>query len=562
MPSPFSITAATNSVRLDDRRQGAATFTVFNASGRTLQGRIQIAPLGQAAASWFQADGAPNRAFAIGGTEQIVVSVAVPAAAPPGSYSFRLDMVGVDNPDEDYTAGPVVTFEAAAAAPKKPFPWWIAAVVAVAVIAALAFILTRPRPVAVPALRGQSVGDARAALNAAGLKLGDISEGASDGLAAGLVVASTPAAGAPVARGATVALVVAAQPSPTATPLPQPTPFGGGAGRIAFVSNRDGNLEIYIMNADGSGETNLTRNPDPDFAPAWSPDGAQLAFVSVPSGGQDARLVVAQADGSNPRLVSGSLGYNLAFLTGAGATITTPPSDFPRPAWSPDGKQLVFVAANGQLATVRADGSGVMTLVAAGGSPPSVIYSYPTWSPDGRRIVFAQLDTASGRQDLMVINADGSGLQPLVVNGAYNRDPAWSPDGKRIAFASNVDAGFNEIYVINADGSNQQRLTTNTSDDTVPTWSPDGAFLAYVSSQNASADLSVMAADGSGQIILTENAAEDIDPAWSPDGTRLAYAANRNANPYQVYTMRRDGGEKRLLTESVAGDSAMPAWQP
>ena len=81
MPSLFAITAATNSVRLDDRRQGAATFTVFNASGRALQGRIQIVPLGQAAASWFQGDGAPNRAFAIGGTEQVSVSLAVPPAA-------------------------------------------------------------------------------------------------------------------------------------------------------------------------------------------------------------------------------------------------------------------------------------------------------------------------------------------------------------------------------------------------------------------------------------------------------------------------------------------------
>ena len=202
-------------------------------------------------------------------------------------------MGGGCNPVEDSAAGAVVTFEVPAAPPpKKPFPWWIVAVVAVAVIAVLLFVLTRPRPVSVPVLRGQSVSDARAALTAAGLKLGDISEGASDGIAAGLVVASTPGPGTPVARGATVALVVASQPTPTATPLPQPTPFGGGAGRIAFVSNRDGNLEIYVMNADGSGETNLTRNPDPDFAPSWSPDGKRLAFVSVPPGGQDARLVV------------------------------------------------------------------------------------------------------------------------------------------------------------------------------------------------------------------------------------------------------------------------------
>lgn len=560
MPSPFAITAASNSVRLAEQRQGQAAFTVFNASGRALQGRIQIVTQGQTAADWLKVTGALTRSFAIGGTEQVMVSIAVPAAAAPGSYTFRLDVVGVDNPDEDFSAGPVVTFEVPAAPPpKKPFPWWILAVIAaVIVIAVVVFVLTRPKTATVPALRGQSVVNAQATLTAAGLKLGNVVEGPDDGVGAGLVVASTPGPGSEVSRGAAVALVAAAQATPTPTPSPQPTPFGGGSGRITFVTNRTGNLDIYNINADGSSEVNLTRRPDAEFAPSWSPDGQRLAYVLLPVGGPPAQLYVADSNGGGRRLVSGNAGYTMSFLGGA-TSLTSPPMGFPLPSWSPDSKQIVFTGAKGQLLVGTIDG-GEPTEIATFSA--NDIVSYPQWSPDGTRIVFLRYDSQQGSQDLMLINPDGSGLQPLLVNGAYNQNPTWSPNGKQIAFASNVDAGFNEIYVIDANGANQQRLTNNNVDDTRPAWSPDGTLLAYISSQNGSADISVMRADGSDALVLTENAAEDIDPAWSPDGTRLAFAANRNANPYQIYTMRRDGGEKRLVTRTAAGDSASPTWQP
>lgn len=129
MPGPFAITAVTNSVGLDANRRGTASFTVFNASGRPVRGRAQLVSEDPAAAAWLTLDGEPERDLPIADTEQYTVQIAVPPDAPAGSYPFRLDMVGVENPDEDYTAGPTVTFVVPEPAPKKPFPWWILLVI-------------------------------------------------------------------------------------------------------------------------------------------------------------------------------------------------------------------------------------------------------------------------------------------------------------------------------------------------------------------------------------------------------------------------------------------------
>lgn len=151
MASPFSITTATNTVILNDKRQGQATFTVTNLMGRLLRGRAQLVSQDPAAAKWLSIAGAAERDFAIAGTEQYAVEIAVPATAAAGSYSFHLDMVGVENPDELFTKGPTVAFAVPVTPPpRKPFPWWIvvagAAVVLLLVVGIIVFMITRPAP--------------------------------------------------------------------------------------------------------------------------------------------------------------------------------------------------------------------------------------------------------------------------------------------------------------------------------------------------------------------------------------------------------------------------------
>jgi hypothetical protein len=147
MANPFNITAAANSLRLDSKLQAQTSFTVYNNSGRIMRGRARIAPQDPATEKWLTLAGEAEKDFPIAGTQQYNVQIAVPAGSPPGSYPFRLDVVGTENPDEEFSQGPTVTFEVPAAPPaKKPFPIWIPIVAVVALLVVggvIAFLATR-----------------------------------------------------------------------------------------------------------------------------------------------------------------------------------------------------------------------------------------------------------------------------------------------------------------------------------------------------------------------------------------------------------------------------------
>ena len=218
-------------------------------------------------------------------------------------------------------------------------------------------------------------------------------------------------------------------------------------GMIAFTSDRDGNAEIYVMNADGSNQINITNNSAYDSVPCFSPDGTKIAFVSLRDG--NAEIYIMNADGSNQ------------------TRLTNNPAWDSVPCFSPDGTKIAFESdrdGNYEIYIMNADGSNQTNI-----TNNSAWDWVPCFSPDGTKIAF--ISARDGNYEIYIMNADGSNQTNITNNSAYDMDPCFSPDGTMIAFTSDRD-GNSEIYIMNADGSNQTNITNNSAYDVSPSWGP------------------------------------------------------------------------------------------
>lgn len=214
--------------------------------------------------------------------------------------------------------------------------------------------------------------------------------------------------------------------------------------RIAFVSDRDGNSEIYAADPDGTNLARLTNTPAQERQPSWSPDGTKLVAS------RDGMLVTISSDGSGTSSL-GVPGYN--------------------PSWSPDGRTIAFDNGNGIYLLTPATGA-VSRLTSEG--DPAVD---PAWSPEGSELAY----TSQGH-GVTLIRLDGSNRR--VVGTPDTHHPVWSPDGTRLAFRGHRDdytvfysGGYiayrgGDIYTMAADGSDVVKITNtqHATIDTSPAW--------------------------------------------------------------------------------------------
>ena len=293
-------------------------------------------------------------------------------------------------------------------------------------------------------------------------------------------------------------------------PTPEPTPQDADVNtpRIAFHSNRDGNWNIYVMKPDGSNQTRLTDNPAADSWPSWSPDGRRITFISSrddPDPNDDDtiwEIYVMNADGSGQtRLTNDSAWHSLPrwspdgqriayqsrtdgnwqiYVMNADGSDRTRLTDESRsssePSWSPDSQRIAFTSyrdGNNETYVMSADGSAQTRL-----TDDAANDRFPSWSPDGQRIAFYSYRDENW--DIYVMNADGSAQTRLTDNPARDIRPSWSSDGRHIAFSSDRDdpdpdddERIMSIYMMNADGSGQTRLTDNSASDHASDWSPN-----------------------------------------------------------------------------------------
>jgi len=223
-----------------------------------------------------------------------------------------------------------------------------------------------------------------------------------------------------------------------------------GGDRLAFVSDRDGYADIWVVDRDGRKSVNLTHDKAKDNSPAWSPDGEWIAFSSV----RDSpywELYVMRSDGSEVR--------RLTWWEDA--------SDL-WPSWSPDGSRLAFASkrdGNWEIYTVALDGGDLTRLT---DNPADDMH--PAWSPDGHWISFDSL--RDGYADVFVVRAAGGDARNLTsLAWASDLGPTWSPDGGRIAFYSDRNGDW-DVYAMAVDGSSLVRLTTEDTRDQLPAWRP------------------------------------------------------------------------------------------
>ena len=384
-----------------------------------------------------------------------------------------------------------------------------------------------------------------------------------------------------------VAAAIAATALLAGSASPAPNAYPGRNGLIAFASSRDGlGPGIFTMHTDGTGLVRLTGPPPEAVGASFSPDGRTLAFARI-SDSAPPEVWLADANGTHLRPLLHDTGAGsssapawspdgrwIAFVTGAAEhpriALVRPDGsdrhdlvDGAEPSWSPDAKQIVFTRVDHLpgLWAIGVDGRGLRRLH-DGGSP--------AWSPDGRRIAFDKKPCASCMKQLYVMDGNGDHARRLTTNAATETGvPAWSPDGKLIAFGEcchqldPADGPVPSLDVVRPDGSGRRALYRTTNEEfgvDEPAWSPDGRRIVF---DYGGYELRVLNADGSGvRPVFPGVAGGDGDPQWSPDGRHLAFASaggvavmdangahRRHAGVLQTATWSPDG--RRIAGENL-----------
>lgn len=316
-----------------------------------------------------------------------------------------------------------------------------------------------------------------------------------------------------------------------------------GDSGIVYVSDTDGDRDLYVVDARTGETSRLTNNGGPDEEPRWSPDGKQIAYVSRESG--DKEINVINREGQNIRRLTNSPGLDAS------------------PRWHPERPTLAYVS---EADEGEGDGSEIYSIALESREVDQVTFDGPAeelgdWSPDGEWLIFYNMEPEE-EQGLWLRNPAGVNL--LRLTEGKDTDPVWSPDGKYIAFVRHQDDA-QVIYLGQPmkggsweDGLQETRLTHGGFDDHSPVWHPNSKGLAFVSTRDGNPEIYTMQADGAEQRRLTSNNAEDVSPVWSPSGKELAFVTHLYGSA-DILVMNADGSEQRRLTKN-GGDDIMPDW--
>ena len=258
--------------------------------------------------------------------------------------------------------------------------------------------------------------------------------------------------------------------------------------KIAFISNRNGNDELFMMDYDGQNQTRLTFNKRTDYMPAWSADGNKIAFTSYQI--TDAVLYLLDLYQQKITAIS-SKGTNFS------------------PSFSPNGRRIAFCSTmdgDAEIYVANSNGKRIKRLTFN-----NAIDTAPTWSPTSREIAFTS--NRGGTPQIYIMDAEGSNLRRVSFGGSYHDAPAWSPTGDRIVYVSRIDNLF-DLYILNLRTKQITKLTESNARNESPSWSPDGRHIIFSSNLSGTVQLYKIDYDGTNLRRLT-SLGENKLPDWS-----------------------------------------------
>ena len=256
--------------------------------------------------------------------------------------------------------------------------------------------------------------------------------------------------------------------------------------RIAFISNRTGESEIWVMDWNGKNKKQLTKHNSLALAPSWSPDGKNLVFTSFLRGTPAIYLLTPQE------------GY-LKLLWDSGGVNSSA-------SVSPNGRTIAFASSrdgNVDIYTMPIEGGEALRLTTARG-----IDTQPSWAPNGRQIAFTS--TRSGSPQLYLMDADGSNVRRVSFGGLFHDESTWAYDGTRIACTTRDEGNF-QIATIDA-VTNERKVISAPGNNESPCFSPEGSMIAFESDRSGKPQIYITDANGIPRQLTTEGS--NHSPTW------------------------------------------------
>jgi Tol biopolymer transport system component len=306
--------------------------------------------------------------------------------------------------------------------------------------------------------------------------------------------------------------------------------------KIAFVSDKQGNADIFIVSATGGQPVRLTDSKYDDDRPVWSPDGNWLALQSNREGAKNIWIVSAQG--------------------GHARKVTPDHLSASRPSWSPDGATIAFQNVGSEVAdiwTISTSGEGAHRLTNGPGK------KYPFgWSPDGSFIGY-NVRSASN-ENLFAVPVTGGEPIQITRHSDHEWYPSWAPRENRVLFCATWGDAMTEVWTANLAAGLLTQISNHLHEDYGPVWSPDGNYIVYITKREGQNELYVTPSAGGQPISLGLHEFIPVGwPQWSPDGNSIAFSTNVERE--HIYSIPVTGGSpKRLMTGSE--DERYPVFSP